>query len=256
MIKAVIFDMDDTLYAERSYLISGFERIGKYLKAEYNIEGGGDRLLELFDKEKENVYGRYLEEVNRADDFQLLGKMVELYRTNKPDKLDFYPDVEPLFSYLRDNNIRIGIITDGRIDGQRNKVEALNLEEFADKIMLTESLGESYRKPHPKSFELMAESFGIKYEEMLYVGDNPVKDFAISRNYPIITVEIIRSLKIHNNKDYLNGILPRYKINSLSEIKEVIGMCMEEPIRILQMTGTLGYAGIETVMMNLYGNGF
>lgn len=222
MIKAVVFDMDDTLYPEREYLISGFNRIGQYINDRYGIDGAANRLLELFDEDKTNVYDRYIIE-NNLNAEKLLPILIEIYRDNKPTELNFYPDVMPLFNYLKENSIKIGVITDGRIDGQQNKVDALRLADYVDKVILTESLGgEQYRKPHPKAYEIMAELFGCKYDEMIFVGDNPIKDFAIGRRYPIITVEIMRDNKIHNNNDYLDGIKPMYNIRNLNEVIKLV----------------------------------
>lgn len=224
MIKAVVFDMDDTLYPEREYLISGFKKISDFFYVEYGINGVAEVLLELFDTDKKRVYERFLDKIGKINDNDLLAKMIEIYRENKPAELHFFNDVLPLFSRLKKNHIKIGVITDGRVDGQQNKVDALSLSTYAECIILTEKFGgEIYRKPHPISFINMAQKLEIDYTEMLYVGDNPVKDFAISEVLPIKTVEIERDRKIHDCKDYLKGIKPHYKIKSMYEIDSIIG---------------------------------
>ncbi|WP_318753436.1 HAD-IA family hydrolase [Globicatella sp. PHS-GS-PNBC-21-1553] len=61
----------------------------------------------------------------------------------------------------------------------------LNLEKYFDKIIVTDELGRAYWKPHPKSFEIMKAHFGVNYNEMVYVGDNPQKDFFIKKSIPL-----------------------------------------------------------------------
>ena len=39
---------------------------------------------------------------------------------------------------------------------------------------------------------MMKEAFLASWEDMVYVGDNPEKDFYIGRDFPIMTVRIVR----------------------------------------------------------------
>ena len=78
----------------------------------------------------------------------------------------------------------LGIITDGRPDGQRAKILALGLDSLFDEIIITDELGGTEaRKPSDKAFLLMHERLNkisgerIDYSEMCYVGDNTAKDF-------------------------------------------------------------------------------
>lgn len=220
MIKAVVFDLDDTLYPERDYVKSGFNAVGNYIESKYDLTGIREELLALFDANKADVYGRILlAHCLPASESAIL---IEIYRTHKPDKLELFPDAMPIIEYLKAQGIKIGIITDGRVDGQRNKVEALGIADLFDNIIYTDSLGgEQYRKPHRASYEQMSNALGVDFSEMLYVGDNPIKDYAISTELPITTIEIVRAYKIHDNAEYLRGYVPP-KINSLDEIKEFI----------------------------------
>ena len=37
--KAVIFDLDDTLFPERTYVLSGFRAVGDWISETYSIRG-------------------------------------------------------------------------------------------------------------------------------------------------------------------------------------------------------------------------
>lgn len=220
MIKAVIFDLDDTLYPERDYLISGFNAVGVYIENKYNLTGISEELLALFDADKSDVYGRLLRSHCLPESEN--STLVDIYRAHKPDKLELFPDAMPIIEYLKNHGIKIGIITDGRADGQRDKVDALGIADLFDTIIYTDALGgEQYRKPHRASYELMSNALEADFCEMLYIGDNPIKDYAISTELPITTIEIVRDYKIHDNAEYLRGYVPP-KINTLDEIKEFI----------------------------------
>ena len=54
----------------------------------------------------------------------------------------------------------------------------MGLDKIIDEIIVTDELGGiEYRKPNPMAFKLMKDYFNLEYNEMIYIGDNPIKDF-------------------------------------------------------------------------------
>ena len=85
-------------------------------------------------------------------------------------------------SSLKEKGIKVGIITDGRPNGQRAKILALGLLSLVDDVIITDELGgEQFRKPCDIAFRIMQRKWQIPFGEMIYVGDNPAKDFAAPR---------------------------------------------------------------------------
>ena len=222
MIKAVVFDLDDTLYPELAYVESGFERVSKFVENKYNISNVQKDIMQLFYENKNNVYDRLLQKYNITDS-SAIKEMVRLYRENKPKFLPYYEDVVFVLESLRNKGIKLGIITDGRVEGQKNKMDALNVDKYIDNIIITDTLGgEQFRKPHPIGFEKMKDALGVEYEEMVYVGDNRKKDFFIKTVYPIVTVEIMRCFGIYDKEEYLGDIMPDYCIDNMLSLLEMI----------------------------------
>lgn len=79
-------------------------------------------------------------------------------------------------------------------------------------------MGREYWKPHPKAFEILKEKFDVEFNEMAYVGDNPEKDFYISKIIPVKTVRIYREDGVYKNNYYLNNIKENYSIQNLHEL--------------------------------------
>lgn len=209
MIKAVIFDLDDTLFPELDYVKSGFYAISEY----YNNKNLFNKLNDLFKIDKRNVYQRagFTEEE--------CNKCIDIYRLHFPD-ISLNSEVLELLSELKNRGYYLGIITDGRPIGQRNKIKALGLDKIMDKIIVTDELGgDEFRKPHPKAFELMKEAFQVEFDEMMYVGDNPKKDFFIGSIYPIHTVRLLHP-GIYDSVEYYNNIKEKKCIHRLCEILE------------------------------------
>ena len=83
MIKAVVFDLDDTLYPERDYVFSGFDVVGATLEERYGIQNAGQRLKELFLQDRKNVYGRILDESGVSYSQKDIDYISAIYRWNK-----------------------------------------------------------------------------------------------------------------------------------------------------------------------------
>lgn len=222
MIKAVIFDLDDTLISEMDYVKSGYKVIAKKIKERYNLEIGEQEiycsLMKLFDENSKNVFNRLLDEYKLSYNKDYIIELVNCYRNHIPD-IKFFDDVIPCLKDLRKQNIKLGIISDGYKMTQRNKLKVLDVEKLFDKIILTDELGKDYWKPSTKAFEIIKEYFNIQYDEMMYIGDNPQKDFYIKKYYPIYTMRIHRKNEIYIKEEYLEGIKEDKLIYSLKEIE-------------------------------------
>ena len=220
MIKAVVFDLDDTLISEKEYIKSGYREIAKYLNKTYKIDNTNkiyDKLFELFKQDSKYVFNRILDYYNIEYNEEVIKKLIKIYREHIPD-INLYDDVMPCINKLKSNNIKLGIITDGYIETQRAKLNKLQAYEFFDYIIITEELGRAFWKPNPKAFEIMKEKLNVGFDEMMYIGDNPKKDFYISKIYPIKTVRIIRADSVYKDEMYLENIKEECRIESLDEL--------------------------------------
>jgi len=177
-VKGVIFDLDDTLYPEREYVRSGYRAVTRVLgEAEETASDSSanyeDRLWNYFE-EGQPAIDRLLQELNRNEEKEAC---LAAYRGNEPD-IHLYPGVKELLTELRKQGVRVGIITDGRPDGQKKKIKALGLEKLVDDIIITDELGGvQFRKPCDIAFRIMQMRWRLAPEQMVYVGDNIGKDF-------------------------------------------------------------------------------
>lgn len=165
-IKGVIFDLDDTLYSEKEYVKSGYKAVSDYL-------GGGheEQLWKYFEDGKPAI-DVLLKKIGRIEEKE---KVLAVYRSHKPD-IHLYDGVAKMIENLKNQGIKVGIITDGRPEGQRNKIEALGL--LTDDIIITDELGGiQFRKPCDIAFRIMMTKWKLPASQIIYVGDNPEKDF-------------------------------------------------------------------------------
>ena len=99
--------------------------------------------------------------------------MVRLFVEHEP-WIRCYDGVIPMLSRLR-KKYCLGILTDGRFTVQQKKISVLGLENQVDEILYSDIMGRE--KPALELFEWFEEKFKIAGENLLYVGDNPKKDF-------------------------------------------------------------------------------
>lgn len=168
-VKGVIFDLDDTLYSERQYVRSGFQKIGEFL----GRADAAEKLWQYF-LEGASPINRYLDEISCQEQLE---ECLDIYRKQKP-QIVLYDGVSELFFELKELGLKVGIITDGRVEGQKNKIAALGLDDIVDDVIITDELGGiQFRKPNDIAFRIMQCRWKIPFEQMVYVGDNLGKDF-------------------------------------------------------------------------------
>ena len=219
MIKAVVFDLDDTLFPEREYVRSGFNAVSELLEKKYGISNAYEELHALFDESAKGVFDRFAARHSDKLTAEAASELVDCYRNHTP-KLTLSDEVKSTLVSLREKGYKLGIITDGRPNGQRKKIDALGLNNLVDKIIITDELGERFRKPNPKAFELMAAYFGISLNEMLYLGDNPQKDFVIGKR-GVTTVRLLND-GVYAECDYAEGVKESMAISKFVDLADAI----------------------------------
>ena len=208
-VKAVIFDLDDTLYSEKEYVKSGYKAVSDYL-------GGGyeEKLWDFFESGKMAI-DELLCLIGREDE---KNKILDVYRNHDPN-IHLYDGVEIIMKKLKSRGIKIGIVTDGRPEGQRKKLDKLNLWNMVDDVIITDELGGvQFRKPCDIAFRIIANKWRINYADIVYVGDNALKDFQASQQLGM------RSMFFNNREGLYNNVNEnRYRtISKISEVLKII----------------------------------
>jgi len=175
MIRALLFDLDDTLYCEHDFVASGYRAVAAHISARCGRPA--DEILgvmmSIFARE-----GRRAVMPAVVDCFpgSMAGvnELVDVYRRHEP-VIRLFAGYEDLLREWR-RTYRLGVITDGIPEVQERKCRALGLIGLVEGILCTWHYGCEKEKPHPHPFQQMLADLKVRPAEALFIGDSLEKD--------------------------------------------------------------------------------
>jgi putative hydrolase of the HAD superfamily len=185
----LVFDLDDTLYEELSYVRSGLAAVADHAAG----ATGRDRatLLVLLEaalaEGRSGVFDRAFERAG-VHTARLVRRCVGVYRTHTP-AISLWPAAERCLQRFADH--RRFLVTDGVTSAQGRKVAALGLQPRFEKLFLTYRYGRRRSKPSPYCFERIRTLTGARACDIVYVADNPRKDFVGIRPLGFGTIRVL-----------------------------------------------------------------
>jgi putative hydrolase of the HAD superfamily len=218
--RAVLFDLDDTLYREHDYVRSGFAAVARRLAAEEGAPSEDELYLALEREWLERGRGRVFDAVAARFGLNVpVPVLVDTYRDHEPE-LSLYPDAERAIARLEASRIKFGVLTDGVARVQRRKLHALGLDRRVPCIVVTDDYGVDASKPSLIPYRVALEQLDLPPGDVVYVGDNPHKDFIGARALGMPTVRVRRPTGDHAATVLDPGHEADRTIASLDELEE------------------------------------
>jgi putative hydrolase of the HAD superfamily len=178
MIKAALFDLDETLLDRTSslkaFLADQYEHYRDCLGTA-TLDIWRDRFLVLDDRgnrSKVLVYPRLLAEFGGNPNEA--GGLIEDYRDRCSLHARPFPGMSRMLVALRELGLKLGIVTNGEVEFQSRHIAALGLKDLVDEILISEA--EGMRKPDAAIFAQAAQRLSVRTADCLFVGDDPVAD--------------------------------------------------------------------------------
>jgi putative hydrolase of the HAD superfamily len=232
LIKAVIFDLDDTLYLERDYVRSGLRAAAAW--SERNLGISADAALAemqaVFDSGlRRNTFDKWLESRGLYNS-KTVEQLVHVYREHEP-AIQPHPQARPLLRQLR-GVYRLGLLSDGWLAVQQRKLAALKLAPYFDAIVFSDELGRHAWKPSALSFQAVLEKLRCPPASAVYVGDNPNKDFLGAHRAGMTAIWLQFPDSIYFAEVPASAAhTPDIKIASLHEIPSVLDVLNSDCVR-------------------------
>lgn len=239
MLKAILFDLDDTLIDWSTFTENWEIRETKHLRGVFDyicreIYPLSDwesysreyfqRVRDAWQGARESLIAPHLGRI-LVDTAVALGiaegsvsvqECLDAYNWAAPESTFAFPDVPDAMKVLHKNNIKVGIVTNAFQPMSLRDIEMKAhgiLDYFPDCRLSAADVG--YLKPHPKIFEAAMQCLGTTPEETLFVGDNPVADIAGAQGAGLRAVMRVK----HPTQPLISGlVVPDGAINSLNDL--------------------------------------
>lgn len=221
--RAIIFDMDDTLYPERRFALSGFAAVARALRTSRGIDArasfgvlsgavrAGHRRTAL-----QTLCSRF------GLPLDLVDELVGIIRQHRP-RLRLGASTRRVLADLRPH-WRLGILTNGLPEVQARKVEALGLRPLVDGVIYASEHGTGRGKPERAPFVAMAARLDVAPERCVFVGNDPERDIAGARGAGMRSVRIDRT---RSAMTPAHSVSPDSTIRRLSELPETATTLLE-----------------------------
>lgn len=225
MIKAVVFDLDNTLMDfMKMKTISCEEALSAMIDAGLNInkKAGMKRLFDLYDEygiEFHEAFQVFLRKEIGKIDWKILASGINAYRRVKESFLSPYPHVRPTLMKLREMGLKLGIVSDAPRLKAWMRLTGIGLADFFDEVITVDDVEGRY-KPNPMGFRTIMRKLRLKSDEVIFIGDNPSRDILGANQIGMHTVLAKYGEWKKQGKRKLEKA--DYEINDIKELIQII----------------------------------
>lgn len=216
----IVFDLDDTLYPEITYVQSGIKAVAETLSAETFLDS---RVLyeEALEELNKNGRGEIFDNVLKKYDIYSKKKVQSLVTAYRMHDAKISIDKQTLLTLQTlKKSFPLYLVTDGNKVVQANKIKALGIENLFKKVFITHRYGLGAAKPSLTCFEKLRKAENVAWTKIVYVGDDPNKDFVNLNKVGAHTIRVLsgRFAKINLDSEYE----ARWRIKNLEELPALL----------------------------------
>jgi HAD superfamily hydrolase (TIGR01549 family) len=194
MIRAVLFDLDDTLFDHRGcardaltavqqsqscFRSMPFETL-EQAHAEFLEELHAEVMLGRvsIDAARIERFRRLLESAGVRDQGEMSSELATLYRESYRSRRRAVAGAAALMAAVKPR-AKIGIVSNNVLDEQQEKLLVCRLDQFVDELVVSGEIGVS--KPDPMIFHVALNRLGVTANETVMVGDSWIADIEGAR---------------------------------------------------------------------------
>ena len=166
---------------------------------------------------RKSVWQRALAEQGISND-ELAAELGVLFAGRRRELQDPLPGAEQVLHKLRSAGLRIGLLTNGAPDLQREKIEASGLGMHFDAAVVSGEIGTG--KPEPEIFRHLLEKLGVAPAESLMVGNSLARDIVGAKRAGLSSCWIA----LEGEEEPVGLVEPDYTIRSLGELPRIVGV--------------------------------
>lgn len=227
MIKAVIFDLDNTLVdfiamkhaAIRAAIIAMVDAGLKIPK-----EVAEDKIYKIYDEEgieDQRVFDKFLQKELGQIDYKIHAAGIIGYRRAREAALVLYPHVQMALMELVKKGLKLAVVTDAPRLQAWLRLCQLNLHHYFDVVITYEDTNK--RKPDPEPFKKALETLKLDYHETVMVGDWVERDIVGAKQLGMKSV-----FARYGDRFDTADSGADYEINDILELLDIISELSEQ----------------------------
>lgn len=237
-LRAIFFDIDDTLYSTSEFAEQArMASIDAMIEAGLEIDRDALRqelqeVIQEFSSNYDQHFDKLLLRIPRRayrgrNPFCIVAAGIVAYHETKARLLAPYEDAYEVLKILAGTKLVRGVITAGLPVKQAEKLVRLRVLGFftPNAVFVADQLGVS--KPNRKLYQRVCSDMNLRPSETMYVGDNPLTDVDPPNQIGMLTVRLRRGGKY---RDVEGATRPRYEIQNfwdlLDRLREDFGLAL------------------------------
>ena len=257
--KAIIFDLDDTLYdCTGSLLEASRKRAARAM-----VDAGlpcTEEAAYLLQKELSEMHGPYCPVFNEISNkfnmgHELVRSAVKAYNSNEVTDIQLFPDVVPTLKKLAQEKYKLFLLSTGIYERQYKKIELLNLKPYFDEIIIND---QEVGLLMEDSFEAIVRKYSLSPKDVVVVGDRVRGELKFAKSKGMVTVQMLHG-RFKDETAYDSSNKPDYKIKRIFQLPTLLKLKdtgkTHDNLKILAIGGGTGLPialeGLKTYSENL-----
>ena len=221
MIKAVIFDLDNTLLdfmkmksSSINAAVKGMINAGMSIDEKKSIH----EIYQIFEKkgyEHQEVFNEFIVNEIGEINYKYLAAGIVEYKKAKEKALNLYDDVVPTLESLVSMKLKLGIVSDAPSREAWIRLYMLNLHDKFEEVVTFNDTG--FHKPAKQPFIRISKQLNVNLKECMMVGDWPDRDIKGANQVGMKT-----AFAKYGSTEKISESGANHDLNSLSEIVDII----------------------------------
>lgn len=231
MIKAVIFDLDNTLCNTtdviKDALRSTFIRHLMHFPGK-NIDDLVSINIQTFESLIADpnipissatilVWFAVFEKLKMKPSLKIILRIIEHVRKEVNKRIQLIDGVLEVMSYLKSKDLKIGVLSNGIFVDQASKLIKLKVDNFVDYLVTSDMYATD--KPDPKIFKYLLNKMSVSPNQTLMIGDDLLADIKGSHDIGIRTIYLIDG---ESRNVYPKLVKPDYIENNYRDILRLV----------------------------------
>jgi len=216
----IVFDLDDTLYNEIDFVNNGFNVVANYLKKKFGVDKQKSLIFlkkKFLINRKKKIINLLLSNLNLKVTKKELTFIINLYRYNNKKIRINKTQLNCLKKLSLNKNIYL--VTDGNPKVQQSKIKKLKIKRYFKNVYYTSLFGNTAHKPSLKVFSYIIKKEKKKFQDLIYIADNPFKDF---KNLNKVNATTIRILSGYFRCKKLNKKVSKFTVKNFKNLIKLI----------------------------------